>query len=97
MTYEYKDDFVTNSIDPDVLADEELKAIAEVDLLGVTDEPFRENLVTSTVYMELCTQQIEAEGMSDKYDAYERKYKRTLNLAKTSQPSDVSNIPIGRG
>lgn len=97
MTYEYSDGFVVDSIDPDVLSSMEEGAIAEVALLGVTEEPFVEKLVTSIVYMELCTEQLEADGMQDKFNAYEKKYKRTLSLAKTSSESGVSNVPIGRG
>ena len=97
MEYNYTDNFVIDSVDPDDHADQELKAIAEVDLIGITDEPFRENLITSLVYMALCIDQLESDGMQDKYDAYKRKFDRTLNLAQTSSPSNVSTIPLGRG
>lgn len=97
MIYEYKDEFVTNSIDDAVIREQEMKAIYEVDLIGVSKEPFREKLVVYSVYMELSLMQMESDGMQDKYNGYRKEYDRYFNMTKTSSPTNVSTIPIGRG
>ncbi len=97
MIYDYKDTFVTNSIDDEVLRDQEMRAISEVDLIGVTKEPFREKLVTYSVYMELALMQMEADGMQEKYTGYRKEYDRYYNMTKVGSPSNISNISLGRG
>jgi len=97
MVYDYEDEFVINSIDPLVLSQGETDSITEVELIGTFDEPHKGNLVKALVYMKMAILQLEAEGMQEKYDAYSNEFKRVLNVAKTTSPATVSNIPIGRG
>lgn len=97
MVYTYKDKFIVNSVESDELEDAELRAIEEMDVLNVTDEPFKGMLVVYSVYMELALSQLEAEGMKDKYDSYSKQFTKYLTLASKGTVSSVSNIPIGRG
>lgn len=97
MIYDYKDEFMVNSVSDDVLRDQEMRAISEADLIGVTQEPFREKIVTYSVYMELALMQMESDGMSEKYTGYRKEYDRYYNMTKVGSPSNVSNISIGRG
>lgn len=97
MLYEYKDKFVVNSVEPDTIDEQEQVAVAEIDLLGVTDDTLRQKLVTYSVYMELCAMQLENEGMQEKYDVYSKEYTRYYNMAKTSTNTSISTIPLGRG
>ena len=97
MTYDYNDEFMINSVDPLVLSSKEEEAITEVDGIGTFSEPFRGKLVTSLVYMNLAVEQLESDGMQDKYNAYSKEFKRIINVAQTQTTATVSNIPIGRG
>lgn len=97
MLYEYKDTFIVDSVDPNDLETQEIKAVKEIDSLNITDATMKEKLVIYSVYMELALMQLEAEGMKDKYDGYSKEYTRYFNLAKTNTHTSVSNIPLGRG
>lgn len=97
LIYTYDDEFVINSIAPEKLDGAEADAIIEADALLVTAEPYREKVVKAIVYMNFARLQLEAEGMKDKLDTYQKQYDQYYNLSKTSNPSGVSNIPLGRG
>jgi len=85
MIYDYKDDVLTNLIDQSELEELETKAINEVEtIFEVTDEPYREKLVTSLVYMELTKLKLDNEEIiRKKYGIYEKEFQRYLKIAKT--------------
>ena len=97
LVYEYKDEFVVDSVDVVELEKQELKAIHEIDLIGTTDAIYKEKLVVYSVYMELALMQLEADGMKEKYDGYAKEYNRYWSLALTNTPTNVATIPLGRG
>ena len=95
--YTYSDSFVVDSIEAVILEQKEADAIAEADMLGLTEEPYRERLVTASTMRQLCILQLENEGMQDKLAAYNADYNRYWNIDRTKSVTNVSNIPIGRG
>lgn len=97
LNYTYKDDFIIDSVETEDVEAEEANAVIQADAIGVITEPYREKVITSIVYMQLSILQLEAEGMQEKYNAYEKIYNRYYSLSKTSNPSNISTIPIGRG
>ena len=82
MVYTYYDDFVFDSLPTDELEKLEADAIKEVDLLGITDEYFREKLVRARVCMMASTHQVENDGFEQKYRYCEKEYAHYLDLAK---------------
>ena len=96
--YTYDDSFIVDSIDAAELDNEELKAIEEVEKVGISDAFYKEKAVVSKVYIELSLMQLENDGMNDKYKAYKEKYKEYISLAKNNSSSaNVSTMPIARG
>jgi len=98
MIYEYEDSFIIDSIDTEELEKKETESITEIEKMNITDEFYKEKLVKCRVYMLLAREQMENEGMYEKYKIYEREFNRYLTLAKNnSKIINVSNIPLGRG
>lgn len=81
MVYDYTDTFMTDSIDPAELEAHEAAAIAEVESLNIADEFFRKELVVCRTYMLAAREQIESDGMAEKYKVYKGEFDRTLKLA----------------
>ncbi len=98
MIYEYDDEFIVGSISTDELEKKESEAITEITKMNITDDFYKEKLVKCRVYMLLAREQIESEGMLEKYRIYEREFNRYFTLAKNnSSIVNVSNISLGRG
>ena len=98
MIYEYDDSFIIDSIDETELEKKENESITEIEKMNITDDFYKEKLVKCRVYMLLAREQMESEGMFEKYRIYEREFNRYLTLAKNnSKIINVSNIPLGRG
>jgi len=98
MIYGYEDTFIVNSIDEAELEKKEAESITEIEKMNITDDFYKEKLVKCRVYMLLAREQMENEGMLEKYRIYEREFNRYLTLAKNnSKIINVSNIPLGRG
>jgi len=85
MIYEYKDEFLIDSIETEELEYYEQEAIKEVDKLNITDDFYKEKLVVNRVYMLCAKAQLEADGMQQKYNIYEKEYKRFLKDAMLFQ------------
>ena len=94
MRYEYTDTFLTKDIEITLLEKIEDAAIEEVNRLNIFDEFYFEKLVTSKVYMELCKEQFEDEGVRKKYEIYKNEFERYYTL---SQKSGINTIKISRG
>jgi len=99
LVYEdwYDDDFVINSIQPETIEQAETDAIALVESLGVTEEPFRRKMVVCNVYVQLAKMQLENEGMPGRLAAYQKCFDDWYGYAKAGTLSNVSNMPLGRG
>jgi len=98
MIYEYEDSFIIDSIDTEELEKKETESITEIEKMNITDEFYKEKLVKCRVYMLLAREQMENEGMGEKYRIYEKEFNRYLTLSKNnSKIINVSNIPLGRG
>lgn len=98
MIYDYEDTFIVDSIDEAELEKKEAESITEIEKMNITDDFYKEKLVKCRVYMLLAREQMENEGMLEKYRIYEREFNRYLTLAKNnSKIINVSNIPLGRG
>ena len=81
MVYEYTDTFIVDSVPSEEMERHESAAIEEVERLGITDEYFRKELVVCRTYMLAAREQIESDGMSEKYKTYRHEFDRTLKLA----------------
>ena len=98
MIYDYEDTFIVDSIEEAELEKKEAESITEIEKMNITDDFYKEKLVKCRVYMLLAREQMENEGMLEKYRIYEREFNRYLTLAKNnSKIINVSNIPLGRG
>ena len=101
----YEDEFITDSIDDDVIETIENEVRLEVDIMlsGIEalDEHIKNTLIKYKVYARLCAMQLEADGMSDKYKIYTENFKSLLQTIKTGSASNASDtitsITIGRG
>lgn len=94
MRYEYTDTFLTKDIETALLEKIEDTAIEEVNRLNIFDEFYFEKLVASKVYMELCKEQFEDEGVRKKYEIYKNEFERYYAL---SQKSGINTMKISRG
>jgi len=98
MIYEYDDEFIVDSISTDELEKKESEAITEITKMNITDDFYKEKLVKCRVYMLLAREQMESEGMLEKYRIYKEEFNRYFTLAKNnSSIVNVSNISLGRG
>lgn len=98
MIYEYDDEFIVDSISTDELEKKESEAITEITKMNITDDFYKEKLVKCRVYMLLAREQMESEGMLEKYRIYKEEFNRYFTLAKNnSSIVNVSNIALGRG
>lgn len=98
MIYEYDDEFIVGSISTDELEKKESEAITEITKMNITDDFYKEKLVKCRVYMLLAREQMESEGMLEKYRIYKEEFNRYFTLAKNnSSIVNVSNISLGRG
>jgi hypothetical protein len=96
MKYDYKDSFITNGIDEIYIEALEEMAIYEVvEKYKIIDEFYIQKLVTSKVYMKLAQENLESEGMRDKFNFYKNEFDFYYRLAKSAN-SGISNIPIAR-
>jgi len=94
MRYNYADTFLIKDIEIALLEEIEDSAIEEVNKLGINDDFYFEKMVTSKVYMELCKEQFEDEGVRKKYEVYKNEFDRYYAL---SQKSGINTIKILRG
>ena len=76
LTYSYEDTFIMNSIDAADQETAETKALADLAKQGVTDTFYLEQMCKCLVYIDLGTQQLEAEGMNDRVNQYRKEYLR---------------------
>lgn len=104
MIYEYSDTFLVDSLADSELLKYETDAIKFIDKLQIEDTDYKEQLVISRVYMLASAAQLENEGMKDKYNVYEKEYKRLLDeailVAKEAKgvktKDTVYSVKIGR-
>jgi len=68
----YDDVFVVGSVTPEDMEQVETDTLAYLDKLLVTDELFKRKACICGVYIELCRQQLENDGMQDKLDTYKK-------------------------
>jgi len=98
MLYEYDDEFLVSSIEEAELEKKENEAVIEIEKLNILDEFYKEKLTKARVYMLLAREQLENEGMRDKYNIYEKEFNRYLSLSKNNNSlSNISTIPLARG
>jgi len=76
LTYVYKDDYITNSVSDADIEIEETNALTDLGKQGVTDTYYLEQMTLCLVYIKLGTQQLEADGMSDRVNQYRKDYDR---------------------
>lgn len=95
----YDDDFIVNSVEQEDLEQAEADMIELVfQKLGISDPLYGRKLVICGVYKELAAQQLENEGMKEKYDIYSKCWDEVFALADTGAPAGtVYNIELGRG
>ena len=88
LTYSYSDSYIVNSIDVTELEGAEADALIDLGKQGVTDEYYLEKMTLCLVYISLGTQQLEAEGMSDRIAQYRKDY---LRYSQMDTFDDVDN------
>ena len=100
MIYSYEDDTLTNLIEIAELEELENKALQECETIyQIVDEPYKQKLVVSLVYMNLSKLKLDSEELIEKkYRLYKEEFNRYLNIAKTknSTPSSLSTGEIQR-
>jgi len=96
--YTYEDGFIVDSIDEIELNNAESKAIDEVGKLNISDTFYIEKLVKTKVYIKLSLNQLENEGMPERYKAYKKEYDEYISLAlNNSSNISISSVQIARG
>ena len=106
MVYTYSDTFIVNSLPTYELEAHESDAIKEVESLNINEGYFKEQLVKCRTYMLAARDQIEADGMAEKYKIYKDEFDRTLKLAieamaraaqgKEGAFGDAAQIAVGK-
>jgi len=97
MLYNYEDNFLIKKVDDVLLQTLEDNAVAEANKLNIADEFYKEKFIKAKVYAKIALLNLEAEGMSEKYEAYKKELSEIYNLAKTNSNSNISSLSLSRG
>ena len=100
MRYSYTDTFIVDSITKEELQKHEDNAVKEISDMNIEDDYYFKELVICRVYMFASREQIESDGMKEKYKVYKEEFDRLLKLAiatKNANDDSITTINSGIG
>ena len=88
LTYDYPDTYIINSVATADHETAEANALIDLGKQGVTDTYYLEKMTLCLVYIDLGTQQLEAEGMKERVEQYRKEYLRYSQMDNLYDATD---------